>query len=1078
MSLLLAVCLAAGAQNRVIIKVTADTPDEIVSAVKAFEKADLLFTMERQVRKDDTPEMKSALAMVQWKNNELVESVPSLPSVDVVDASPESVAGVIERALAEKWMVRTPGVWRKLLRDEARTHGGRRFYVAACGNDDADGLSPETAWHSLSRVNDADLGFADTVCFRAGDVFRGHLEPQSGSHGQSIVYMSYGKGRKPVLEPSWDASSPQDWEKVGDMLWKCEKPSVGELGNVILNHGKRGCAFKVDSPELLNGKDLHFCWVRDDAAVYMVSRTNPGKRFRSVELAEKQHIIDETDCHDIVYDGLWLRYGAAHGIGGSGVSRIVIRNCDISWIGGSTLYYDEGGRGVRYGNGIEFWSAAQDILVENCRVWECWDAALTNQSNIDGVVQKNITWRGNKIWNCEYSYEYWQQGDGARTRNILFEGNDCRNAGYGWGHKQRWNPNAAHLMFYDTTADTDGFVVKGNRFIRSKNCGMRLFNAWYDSLTMEDNLWRIPWHPLCRYHARPTSGLVYKYPDRLDRAHSDSREEIESQTVEEPRVFGPGRRDMRSFNEMFNHGKVYELVVEMLPGECWWGAFDNPFAWQITEAGGNYSFPFDASMKFSCDFRDNTYGNNCVPFLVSSAGRYVWSDEPFAFSLKDGVLRFEGPGAIEVEQAGKTLREAYLAASAAHFPPSGTMPPEAFIARPQYNTWIELTYNQNQADILRYASDIVKNGFPVDAVFMVDDNWQKYYGNFEFKPERFPDPKGMITKLHSMGFKVMFWLSPYVSPDSPEYRELEKKGYFAMDPVADRPAILKWWNGWSAMLDMSNPDARQWLVDKLRGMQRDYGVDGFKFDAGDAANYSPEKIRVFDGKSYGPRHTELWCRMYEDFPYNELRASWKLAGQPIVMRLCDKKYAWSAVESLVPSMINASMEGHIYVCPDMIGGGEFTSFLDIDIDDIDQEQIVRSCQIHAMMPMMQFSVAPWRILSKENLAICRDAAWRHARLGPYLVEQARRGSVSGEPVVRPMDYAFPGEGFESCSDQYMLGPDYLVAPMLAPGTSRSVRLPAGRWKDECGQEYEGGREYTIEVPLSRIPVFELVAGNL
>ena len=551
-ALLSLVALPALSQKRVIIRVQASAPEEIVSCVKTFEKADLLFTMERLPRKEDSPELKRALAMAQWKNMELVASIPQeLSSVEVVDATPETMGAVIAQALSQGWVVKTPAVWRKLLREESRTYGGRRYYVAADGVDQADGLTPQTAWRSLERVNEALLGFADTVCFRAGDVFRGQLVPQSGAPGAPIVYTAYGAGHKPVLQASWDASAPSDWVKVGRRLWKCEKPARNDIGNAILNHGKRGCAVKVDKMEQLGDRDLHFCWVQDEESLYMVSRRNPGKRFRSIELAEKIRIIDETDCHDIVYDGLWLRYGAAHGIGGENVQRIVVRSLDISWIGGGILYYDDGGRGVRYGNGIEFWSAAQDILVENCRVWECWDAALTNQSNIDRVVQKNILWRGNKIWNCEYSYEYWQQGEGARTENIVFEGNDCRRAGFGWGHRQRWNPNAGHLMFYDTTAQTSGFVVRGNRFYRSKNCGMRLFNAWYESLTLEDNRWWIPFHQLCRYHARPTSDLVYKYPDRLDRAHSDDEAEIQSQTVEEPLVFGWGPGTLKRFNAKF-----------------------------------------------------------------------------------------------------------------------------------------------------------------------------------------------------------------------------------------------------------------------------------------------------------------------------------------------------------------------------------------------------------------------------------------------------------------------------------------------------------------------------------------------
>lgn len=541
--------------RRVIIRFTAEEPASIVEGVKAFEKADLVFAMERTLRPEDSPEMKSALAMVTWKNNELVETTPAFPSVEIIDADPGNMSDVIAMALDKGWQVKIPTVWRKLLKDEARIYGGRCFYVSSEGDDNADGLTPESAWRSLKKVNDATLGFADTVMFRCGDVFRGSLIPQSGRAEQPIVYMSYGEGQKPVLEPSFDASKEEDWVKVGRKIWKCEKPSANELGNVIFDHGDSGCGYKVDRPDQLGRKDLRFCWVRDDQAVYMVSRRNPARRFSSIELAAKQHIIDETDCHDIVYDGLWLRYGAAHGIGGSGVQNITIVNCDVCWIGGSTLYIDEGGRGVRYGNGIEFWSAAQDILIENCRVWECWDAGITNQSNIDGVLQKNIIMRNNEIWNCEYSYEYWQQGEGARTENIVFENNVCRDAGYGWGHKRRWNPNAGHLMFYDTTAETKDFIIRGNRFERSKNCGIRLFNAWYDSITFEDNYWYIPWHILCRYHGRPTSGLIHKNPDHLDRTHQDNEMLIQSQTVEKPLKIRFSKKGLKKFNEKFCKSK-------------------------------------------------------------------------------------------------------------------------------------------------------------------------------------------------------------------------------------------------------------------------------------------------------------------------------------------------------------------------------------------------------------------------------------------------------------------------------------------------------------------------------------------
>ena len=121
--------------------------------------------------------------------------------------------------------------------------------------------------------------------------------------------------------------------------------------------------------------------------------------------------------------------------------------------------------------------------------------------------------------------------------------------------------------------------------------------------------------------------------------------------------------------------------------------------------------------------------------------------------------------------------------------------------------------------------------------------------------------------------------------------------------------------------------------------------------------------------------------------------------------------------------------------------------------------------------MMQFSVAPWRVLDREHLAVCLKYARLHEELGPYLVEQAEKGSKTGEPVVRSMEYAFPGEGFETCTDQYMLGDRYLVAPMLTRGTTRTVRLPKGRWQDENGKAYKGGKTYTLDVPLDRVPRF-------
>ena len=156
------------------------------------------------------------------------------------------------------------------------------------------------------------------MTFRCGDVFRGQLRPSSGEVSAPVGYGSYGEGVKPVIQPSVDAGAASRWEKVGKKLWRCVLPSETETGNIIFNGGDAGCAWKVDRRELLK-KDLQFCWVKDEKAVYMVSEANPGNRFSSVELAERRHVIDEGGCRNVTYEGLWLRFGAAHGIGGGNV---------------------------------------------------------------------------------------------------------------------------------------------------------------------------------------------------------------------------------------------------------------------------------------------------------------------------------------------------------------------------------------------------------------------------------------------------------------------------------------------------------------------------------------------------------------------------------------------------------------------------------------------------------------------------------------------------------------------------------------------------------------------------------------
>lgn len=518
-----------------------------------------------------------------------------------------------------------------------------------------------------------------------------------------------------------------------------------------------------------------------------------------------------------------------------------------------------------------------------------------------------------------------------------------------------------------------------------------------------------------------------------------------------------------SFFINLNSQNQYTTEIPFLQDEYWWGG--------VVAYGSQ--MPYLKPVKeFNLALQNNN--NQVVPLFVSSKGRFIWSDQPFWFEIKDNTLMVKSEyEKIEIQQGGETLREGYKTACQKHFPPSGTLPDELFFTMPQYNTWIELMYNQNQDDILKYAQSIIDNGFP-PGVLMIDDNWQKYYGNFEFRPEKFSDPKGMIKKLHDMGFKVMIWICPFVSADSQEYRYLMQKGYLTKKKDSWTPAIINWWNGQSACYDLTNPEAYKHYVGILKKMQEEYGVDGFKLDAGDNSFYNPKYIDSYKKDATSVDHTLAWAKIGLEFPFNEYRAGWKMGGQPLVQRLGDKNYSWNAVRSLVPEMIAAGLLGYAYTCPDMIGGGQFSSFLNIGDKDFDQKLIVRSAQVHTLMPMMQFSVAPWRILDKENLQIVRDAAILHQKFGDYIINYARESSKSGEPIVRHMEYSFPNEGFAECKDQFMLGDKYMIAPVVTAEDTRNIKLPKGRWRDDLGKTYKGGQTISMTIPLNRLVYFEKI----
>ena len=507
-----------------------------------------------------------------------------------------------------------------------------------------------------------------------------------------------------------------------------------------------------------------------------------------------------------------------------------------------------------------------------------------------------------------------------------------------------------------------------------------------------------------------------------------------------------------------------QICVEILENEYWWGGVVND----------GHKMPLHRGSECIVDMSAGQDQDQFAPLFLSSKGRYIWSERPFVLRSESGQLTCQGPDQIQLCEGFENLRGAYLAACEKHFPFTGKTPPSEFFTMPQYNTWMELGTEQTADNIRRYAKGLCDHGLP-PGVLMIDEGWQEEYGIFEFNRNKIPDPATLIGELKEWGFSVMLWVTPFVSSAGPRYKWLADRGYLICDENGE-PVIRRWWNGWSAVMDLTNPETVEWYHSQLQSLMDRYGVDGFKFDAGDCHFYRDnDNVHT---PMLAREQTATFNALGERYAFNEFRAAWKFGGHGIVARLQDKHHRWQdfGLDVLIPHTVMQGLLGYAYCCPDMVGGGAYGDIK--DIKQIDQELFVRWAQASALMGMLQLSVAPWRVLTEKNTNLVLAAADLHNSFGLMFWNLAQDSAQTGEPIVRHMDYVFPGEGFETEQTQFMLGDSILVAPVLERGAeSRKVRLPKGSWRDWKGTVYPGGTMVTVSAPLNELPWFRIVATD-
>lgn len=352
-----------------------------------------------------------------------------------------------------------------------------KHYISENGDDSNDGLSPETPLKTVYGLKNSDVFHGHAILFERGGTFR---IPNTIIANGGVFYGAYGKGEKPKLLGSVrDYADKNIWEEIEKDIWALKLP-LSSAGMMNFNNDSYLGLKKGMYSELSDNGD--FFHDTEKGVLYLkCSLGNPGTVFDNIEIATTPYIIKTNNTNNVTIDNLCLKYAACHGIICADVNDITVKNCEVGWIGG---IFVRNSLKNRYGNAIEFWYRAENIVVENCHIYQAFDAALTFQGDGPGITTfKNIRFENNLIEYCSMNFEYWVRYYNEKREklqigfmhSIRFCDNILRCAGYGWGGIQRHvKPDQAFLLCWSTVFREDmmkDFYIMDNIF-DTADCSM------------------------------------------------------------------------------------------------------------------------------------------------------------------------------------------------------------------------------------------------------------------------------------------------------------------------------------------------------------------------------------------------------------------------------------------------------------------------------------------------------------------------------------------------------------------------------------------------------------------------------
>ena len=398
-----------------------------------------------------------------------------------------------------------------------------------------------------------------------------------------------------------------------------------------------------------------------------------------------------------------------------------------------------------------------------------------------------------------------------------------------------------------------------------------------------------------------------------------------------------------------------------------------------------------------------------------------------------------------------------------------------------YGLWLSTSFttDYDEKTVLEFVDGMAERNIPL-SVFHFDCRWMKEleWCNFDWDKSKFPDPEGLLEKLHDRGLKICVWINSYIGQKSPLFEEGARNGYFIKN--ADG-SVWQWdkWQAGMAVVDFTNPEATKWYQGYLKNLVA-MGVDCFKTDFGE--RIPTEGVKYYDGSDPELMHN-YYTYLYNKAVYDVLvetkgadeailfARSATVGGQQFPVHWggdCSSNYP-SMAESLRAGL-SFGMSGFGYWSHDIAG------FEDQASPDLykrwTQFGLLSS---HSRYHGSTAYKVPW-LYGDEAVDVAREFTELKLQLKPYLLKMAQETHETGVPMMRAMVLEFPDD--PTCEDidtQYMLGDDLLVAPVFREDGVARFYVP----DDGTGQAwtniitdtaYEPGKWYTEQYDYHTLPV--------